>query len=245
MWLSRILAAEWRSPWAVISPGPRALQAARSRKYRHEINGNYYAIKKIRGKIKTHALRSESRIAITDKKLADRKPSECITCKGKTNFQPLASVLPDTRPVHLPQGLLDAKLGWFHFPELQGGEGKANDIFGSVYGWLVSKDAPKEVIDFMKVWLGKDVQTKLAAEGLSIPMVIITADAIQNLFYKSLALEVNKTDWIGLAMDQLLGRETGRVFNDEALAVAAGAKSPGACRYGASRPHRPRRFRYA
>ena len=109
---------------------------------------------------------------------------------------------------------------------MQGGKGKANDIFGSVYGWLVSKDAPKEVIQFMKVWLGKDVQTKLAAEGLSIPMVKGTADAIQNPFYKALALEVNKTGWIGLAMDQLLGRETGRVFNDEALAVAAGAKSP-------------------
>jgi raffinose/stachyose/melibiose transport system substrate-binding protein len=124
------------------------------------------------------------------------------------------------------QGLPDAKLGWFLFPELQGGKGKANDIFGSIYGWLVSKDAPKEVIDFMKVWLGKDVQTKLAAEGLSIPMVIGTADAIQNPFYKALALEVNKTGWIGLAMDQLLGRETGRVFNDEAVAVAAGAESP-------------------
>jgi hypothetical protein len=37
---------------------------------------------------------------------------------------------------------------------------------------------------------------------------------------------VNKTGWIGLAMDQLLGREAGRVFNDEALAVAADAKSP-------------------
>ena len=31
-WLSRIVAALWRSPWAVISPTPRALQAARSRK---------------------------------------------------------------------------------------------------------------------------------------------------------------------------------------------------------------------
>jgi hypothetical protein len=27
-------------------------------------------------------------------------------------------------------------------------------------------------------------------------------------------------------MDQLLGREMGRVFNDEALAVAAGSRSP-------------------
>jgi hypothetical protein len=43
----------------------------------------------------------------------------------------------------------------------------------------------------MKVWLGKDIQTKLAAEGLSIPMVRGTSDVIQNPFYKALALEVN------------------------------------------------------
>jgi raffinose/stachyose/melibiose transport system substrate-binding protein len=53
------------------------------------------------------------------------------------------------------QGLPDAKLGWLFFPEVQGGKGKANDIFGAVYGWLVSKDAPKEAIDFMKVMAGE------------------------------------------------------------------------------------------
>src|SRR6266478_6172767 len=124
------------------------------------------------------------------------------------------------------QGLPDAKLGWFFFPEVQGGKGKANDIFASVYGWLVSKDAPKEAVDFMKVLLGKDIQTKLASEGLSIPMVKGTADAIQNPFFKALALEVNNSGWIGIAMDQLLGREAGRVFNDEAASVCGGAKSP-------------------
>ena len=124
------------------------------------------------------------------------------------------------------QGLPDAKLGWLFFPEVQGGKGKANDIFGPVYGWLVSKDAPKEAVAFMKVWLGKDIQMKLAAEGLCIPMVKGTADAIQNPFYKALALEVNHSDWICNAMDQVLGRDTGRVFNDEAAAVAFGAQSP-------------------
>jgi raffinose/stachyose/melibiose transport system substrate-binding protein len=124
------------------------------------------------------------------------------------------------------QGVPDAKLGWFFFPKVHGGKGKANDIFGSIYGWLISKDAPKETLEFMKVLLGKDFQTKLAAEGLSIPMVKGTAEAIQNPFYKTLALEVNHSDWICLALDQLLGRETGRVFNDEAWAVAAGTKSP-------------------
>jgi raffinose/stachyose/melibiose transport system substrate-binding protein len=84
----------------------------------------------------------------------------------------------------------------------------------------------KEVIDFMKVWLGKDIQMKLAAEGLSIPMVKGTADAIQDPFYKALALEVNHSGWICNAMDQLLGRDTGRVFNVEPAAVAIGAHSP-------------------
>ena len=124
------------------------------------------------------------------------------------------------------EGLPGAKLGWFFFPEVQGGNGKANDIFGSVYGWLVSKDAPKEALDFMKVWLGKDIQTKLAAEGLLIPMVKGTANVIQNSFLKVLARQANHSGWIGMAMDQLLGRDTGRVFNDEAAAIAVGAKSP-------------------
>jgi hypothetical protein len=80
------------------------------------------------------------------------------------------------------QGLPDAKLSWFFFPEVHGGKGKANDIFGGVYGCLVLKDAPKETLDFMKMLLGRDIQTKLAAEGLSIPMVKGTAEAIQNPF---------------------------------------------------------------
>ena len=78
----------------------------------------------------------------------------------------------------------------------------------------------------MKVWLGKETQTKLAAAGLSIPMVKGTAEAIQSPFYKALAVEVDHSGWICVAMDQLLGREPGRIFNDEALAVAAGAQSP-------------------
>jgi hypothetical protein len=43
---------------------------------------------------------------------------------------------------------------------------------------------------------------------------------------KALAVEVNHSDWICAAMDQLLGHDTGRVFNDEALAVATGIRSP-------------------
>ena len=124
------------------------------------------------------------------------------------------------------QGLPDEKLGWFFFPEVKGGKGKASDIFASVDGWLVSHDAPKETVDFMKVWLGKDTQMKLAQEGLFIPMVKGTAEVIQEPFIRQIAEAARDTEWIQIAMDQLLGPDTGRLFNDEAAAVAAKAASP-------------------
>jgi raffinose/stachyose/melibiose transport system substrate-binding protein len=124
------------------------------------------------------------------------------------------------------KGLSDAQLGWFLFPEVAGGKGKATDIFASVNGWLVTKQAPKETVDFMKVWLSKEVQTKLAAAGLGIPMVKGTADAIQDPHFKAIAAVVQNSGWIGIAIDQLLGPDTGRVFNDETMAVAAGKDSP-------------------
>jgi raffinose/stachyose/melibiose transport system substrate-binding protein len=124
------------------------------------------------------------------------------------------------------KGLSDQQLGFFFFPEVKGGKGKVSDVFASVDGWLVSKDAPKETVDFMKTWLGKETQTKLASQNLFIPMVKGTADAITDPFIRAIAKSAETTDWIQLAMDQLLGPDTGRVFNDQAAAVAAGAQSP-------------------
>jgi hypothetical protein len=46
------------------------------------------------------------------------------------------------------------------------------------------------------------------------------------LSLRQLAQEVNHSGWIGIAMDQLLGPDTGRLFNDEAAAVAAKSESP-------------------
>jgi raffinose/stachyose/melibiose transport system substrate-binding protein len=95
-----------------------------------------------------------------------------------------------------------------------------------VNGWSVAKQAPKETVDFMKVWLGKGTQTKLAAEGLFIPAVKGTADAIQDPLMKSVGQEVDKSQWIAVAMDQLLGPDTGRVFNDVSADIASGNTTP-------------------
>src|SRR5271165_4191362 len=101
-------------------------------------------------------------------------------------------------------------------------EGRADDIFASVDGWLVAKESPNETVDFMKVWLGKDIQGKLAEEGLFIPMVKGTAEVIKDPFDKAIAQEVGNSQWIQIAMDQLLGPDTGRVFNDACASIAGG-----------------------
>jgi len=124
------------------------------------------------------------------------------------------------------KGLSDEQLGWINFPTVAGGKGKADDIFASVDGWLVGKDAPKETIDFLKVLLGKETQQKLAAGGHFIPMVKGTADSIQVSYIRDLAKEAEQSGWIQIAIDQLLGPDTGRVFNDQAAAVAAGSSTP-------------------
>jgi len=43
-------------------------------------------------------------------------------------------------------------------------------------------------------------------------MVKGAGDALQNPFFQQLAQEVSASDWIGIAMDQLLGPDTGRLF---------------------------------
>jgi ABC-type glycerol-3-phosphate transport system substrate-binding protein len=90
----------------------------------------------------------------------------------------------------------------------------------------ITKEAPKETVDFMKVWLGKDAQTKLAAQGLFIPAVKGTADAIQDPLLKGIAQEIGRSQWIEIAMDQLLGPDAGRVMNDASADLASGNTTP-------------------
>jgi raffinose/stachyose/melibiose transport system substrate-binding protein len=124
------------------------------------------------------------------------------------------------------KGLPDEKLGWIFFPEVKGGKGKANDLFASLDGWLVAKQAPRETVDFMKVWLGKDTQTKLAEQGLFIPAVKGTVAAIQDPLMKAIGQEVDKTQWLAIAMNMILGPDTGLVFEDVSADLAAGKTTP-------------------
>ena len=49
----------------------------------------------------------------------------------------------------------DDKLGWFDFPVVPGGKGEPTDTLGGINGWLVTKGAPKEAVDFLKFFISQ------------------------------------------------------------------------------------------
>jgi len=124
------------------------------------------------------------------------------------------------------QGLPNEKLGFIFFPAVKDGKGKATDLFANLNGWLIAKEAPKETIDFAKVWLGKEAQTKVAQQGLAIPAVKGTADAIRDPLLKKIAQQIERSEWLESPMDQVLGPDTGRVFNDVSTDIASGNTTP-------------------
>jgi raffinose/stachyose/melibiose transport system substrate-binding protein len=46
------------------------------------------------------------------------------------------------------QGMTD--FGFFDFPEIEGGKGDSKALTGAPEGWMLSKNAPKEAVDFLK-----------------------------------------------------------------------------------------------
>jgi raffinose/stachyose/melibiose transport system substrate-binding protein len=67
---------------------------------------------------------------------------------------------------------LDGKIGWFKFPEVEGGAGKPTDALGGGNGFVVGANAPDEAIDFLKFMVTVEEQNKQTELGMGVPVVI-------------------------------------------------------------------------
>jgi raffinose/stachyose/melibiose transport system substrate-binding protein len=124
------------------------------------------------------------------------------------------------------KGLSDDQIGWLDFPIVTGGRGAATDTLGGVVGWVVSKGAPKETIDFIKTFVSKDVQSRLAASGYIVPVVSGADEAISNPFLRNIAQELARSTYHQNFYDQVLGPSVGRVVNDSVAELAGGTMTP-------------------
>jgi raffinose/stachyose/melibiose transport system substrate-binding protein len=124
------------------------------------------------------------------------------------------------------KGIPPDQLGMMPFPTVAGGKGKATDTFGGINGFLVTKDAPDQAIDFLKYFETVAAQTGAAEKGLYVPAVIGTDTLIKDPFVSQVAKDIGNSTWHQNFLDQDLGPSVGRVVNDESVAIASGQAPP-------------------
>ena len=124
------------------------------------------------------------------------------------------------------KGLAEEDIGILSFPVVPGGKGKATDTLGGVNGWLVSKSAPPEAIDFLKFFSQQKYAKETAEKAAYIPVVKGSESAFTDPLFKRLADDLSKTTYHQNFFDQDLGPSVGRVVNDISVAVAAGQMTP-------------------
>ncbi|WP_319413617.1 ABC transporter substrate-binding protein [uncultured Cohaesibacter sp.] len=124
------------------------------------------------------------------------------------------------------EGLPEEDLGMMAFPTFPGGAGDDSDVLGGINGWVASKGAPAEAIDFLKYWVSKEVEEKYAAAGQWIPIAKGAGEALTNPYFKQVSEISGKAAHFQLYLDQAFGPNLGGTVNDIAADLAVGAITP-------------------
>lgn len=124
------------------------------------------------------------------------------------------------------KGIPDDQMAILRFPAVTGGKGDPNDTFGGVNGWVVSKGAPKEAVDFLAFWNGPKYQSEAAAQGAYIPTALAATSAIKNPFFRQMAQDLAQSHYHQVFLDQDLGADVGATFNDASADLAQGVITP-------------------
>jgi len=124
------------------------------------------------------------------------------------------------------KGLSDENLGWFDFPTVSGGKGDPTDTLGGINGWLVTKGAPKEAVEFLKFFVSLEVQKRLAAGNFLIPVYKGASEGLANPLMQTVAQNLARSKYHQNFYDQSLGPSVGRVVNDVTAEIAGGSMTP-------------------
>ena len=129
----------------------------------------------------------------------------------------ISSLTPDQKP--LPD------LGWFPFPAVSGGQGDPSAIMGGSDAYSLSKNAPKEALEFLEFLVTKDQQEAYAKAFQSIP-VNKDAQAVITAPYNVSALQAaNKATYSMLYLDTQFGQNVGNAMNTAVVGLMAGQGS--------------------
>jgi raffinose/stachyose/melibiose transport system substrate-binding protein len=134
---------------------------------------------------------------------------------GAWNPGVIASLTPDQKP--LPD------LGWFPFPEVDGGEGEPGAMMGGVDGFTCSAQAPKEECTaFLNFFMQQEYQEDYAAAFQTIPANQDAQAAVTDPALQSILEAYNDAPYVTVWLDTLFGQNVGNALNKGAVDMFAG-----------------------
>jgi raffinose/stachyose/melibiose transport system substrate-binding protein len=115
-----------------------------------------------------------------------------------------------------------SKLGWFPFPTIEGGAGDPGVTLGGGDGFSCTTVAPPSCADFLKYIDGAEVQTKLAAAGIGLPVNPDAASALKDPTLRQVFDFSRKATYIQTYLDIALPTNVGQALDDAIANFVAG-----------------------
>ncbi|MDL4817033.1 extracellular solute-binding protein [Actinomadura opuntiae] len=121
---------------------------------------------------------------------------------------------------------IGADQGWFPFPAVDGGQGVPTDVFGGGNGHALSKNAPKEAVDFLAFLLNKENEQELVSSGAFMPVVKGAENTLTDPNRKQVAEALANSTGFQLYLDQAFPPAVGQQVNDSVAALIGGKQTP-------------------
>lgn len=132
------------------------------------------------------------------------------------------SVMADLTPSK--EGLGD-DLGWFPFPEVEGGEGNASAMGGGD-GFSCAAGAPDICADFLAFIVNEDNQRGFGATGAGLPTLPAATDSVEDPNMQTLLAARDEAEYVQLYLDVTYGPNVGGALNDEVSLLFADQSDP-------------------
>ena len=137
---------------------------------------------------------------------------------GAWNPGVIASLTPDQKPL--------ADLGWFPFPEVDGGEGDPAAMMGGVDGYSCHVEAPAECADFLNFFMQKEHQEGYAEAFVTLPASQEAQGVVTEPALQSILEAYNEAPYVTVWLDTLFGQNVGNALNAGVVEMLAGKGDP-------------------
>lgn len=121
---------------------------------------------------------------------------------------------------------LGANLGFFPFPEVEGGHGKITEVFGGGGGHALRSGAPEAAADFLRFFATETTDRELVKRTGVLPVVPAAESVLADPNLKAVQTQLKAATGFQLYLDQAYAPAVGQEVNDSVAALVAGSKSP-------------------